>query len=105
MTFKNIIPTNTFNTANGIPLFCVKIVGRNTRCRKVVFVSVNTGGTCEFWGVSAELYVIAYYSTTSLCNWLPRFRDNLLLSKHREPITLRLGVISQKSGYLRWYTS
>lgn len=50
MIFTNLVPTNPFNAASGRPSFCVKILRRNTRCRKVVFVSVNTGSTCEFWG-------------------------------------------------------
>jgi len=50
MIFKNLFPTNPFNAAYGRPLFCVKIVGRNSRCREVLFVSVDTGGTCKFWG-------------------------------------------------------
>jgi len=63
MIFKNLIPTNPFNAPYRRPPFCVKIVGRNTPCREVLFVSVDTGGTCKFfgggWGGSAELYVTA----------------------------------------------
>jgi len=50
LIFKHLIPTNPFNAACGRPVFCVKILGRNTRCRKVVFVRVNADVTCEFWG-------------------------------------------------------
>ena len=50
LIFKKLISINPFNAACRRPLFCVKIVSRNTRCRKVLFVSVNTGGTSEFWG-------------------------------------------------------
>jgi hypothetical protein len=60
MIFKNLIPTNPFNAPYRRPPFCVKIVGRNTPCRRVLFVSVGTGGTCKFWAGGGFCRVVRY---------------------------------------------
>jgi hypothetical protein len=101
VTFKNLIPTDLLMLLME-DLFCVKIVGRNTRCTKVMFVSVNTGGTGEFWGFMQSCALLRSTAPRHCAVDCRRFGTSFETPRTPYPKTWRC---IPESRYLRWYVS